>query len=129
MSTFDEIYEQTATFVPTEEWLESQGENWKALAETPIEGDDKSIRTVGQAHMSIEVDYQGIPKNVMAAVFGVDRYMDEYGRHRIKDVNHWEYKVFEEVEWGVPKAWGAYFFNTDPPSDSIPLCPIGLGAG
>lgn len=120
MSAFDEIYEQTATFVPTEDWLESQGENWKALANTPIEGDDKPIRTIGQAHFSIECDFQGIPRRTMGLVMGVDRYMDEYGEHRIRSLDHWEYR-------------DNFFYNPDhrkfKHTPRIPLCPIGLGRG
>lgn len=104
MSAFDEIFEQTGIFTPTEDWVDSQ----------------EPIKTLGEARFSVEVDFQGVPKNVMAMVFGVDRYMDEYGRHRIHDLDLWEYKTIDVDEMGCLTKTYPFIFNKE---ESKCLCP------
>ena len=55
--------------------------------------DDKPIKTVGEAHISVEVDYQGFDPDKMAIIFGVENYRDEFGKHRLHNEVLWEYKV------------------------------------
>lgn len=122
-TAFDEIYADSITFTPAEEYDECNLDpnNWEDLIHPP----DVIMKTVGTAHISVEFDYSGVSKEVMVAVFGVDRYMGVYGRHRIHDETLWEYKAFDGFE-GLPQnAYGAFFFNK--PKERIPLCPIGLG--
>lgn len=110
-SAFDEIYSETVTFTPAEEYDECNidPDDWESLIHPP----DVVMKTVGQAHFSLDVSIENVPRKTLGVIFGVDRYMDAYGRHRISDESLWEYKTFDGFEGLRQNAYGAFFFKKE----------------
>lgn len=83
-----------------------------------LHGDQTRIKTTGTAHISIVADLKNVPREVLAVVYGIDRYIDPHGRHRIESLKAWEAKTFDPIaEFGEFDVAFTFIFKKDDNGD------------